>query len=132
MWCFLSQELLDYDAFLEALAQLNEHLAYKEKVRKKLEKHLDLVGAVNVGAGGKKNVQVYEELQEQYEQITLLCNIIVLNLALDEVERFKIEKYKHYCEQFKQFCTTSLRTFHETRGLFKFLTDYIEFNKPPN
>lgn len=123
--------MLDFDAFLEAVGQLNEHLGYKEKVRRKVSKLQEMMSTVTVRAGGERWGAIQEQFlvaQRQFDEISLLCNILVLNLALDEVERFKIEKYKHYCQAFKTFCTESLRDLHETRGLFKFMTDFVRFN----
>jgi len=72
----------------------------------------------------EKEARSLQNLEASYENLDLLCNIMIITMAYYEIERFKIEKYQLYSEAMKKFTQMKTHQDLEVKAFFEFILQF--------
>lgn len=97
---FINNEISDYESFLEALKVQKNFLTMRKRIRYRLDQQLELFNSLdfqNIKDDRIEKIQQkLESLEIEFNEMDLICNIMVVAMGYYEMDRFEIEKYRLY------------------------------------
>lgn len=122
---FINNEIADYEAFIEAIKAQKVYLSNRRSVRFQLDKQLEQFNAFDFQSVKQDKVrkiqQKIESLEIEFNEIDLLCNIMIVVMGYYEMERFEIEKYRLYWEAIAKFSKQQIANQTEILGFYQYL-----------
>eukprot|EP00831_Metopus_contortus_P073686 TRINITY_DN67217_c0_g1_i1.p2 TRINITY_DN67217_c0_g1~~TRINITY_DN67217_c0_g1_i1.p2 ORF type:complete len:166 (+),score=28.65 TRINITY_DN67217_c0_g1_i1:166-663(+) len=102
---FLMYEIFDFEMILESLKTKRKFDSLKqEKKSKLLALRKEASETFNKVDKLTKLMNSIELLEQECSRLDLLINLMNANIGYFEIEKYKITKYRMYCEMLKSFC----------------------------
>ena len=125
---FINKEISDYEAFLEALKVQRNFLTMRKRIRYRLDQQLELFNSQDFQNYKDDRIekiqQKLESLEIEFNEMDLICNIMVVAMGYYEMDRFEIEKYRLYCENIASFWKDQISNQNEILGFFQYLKNF--------
>jgi hypothetical protein len=65
-----------------------------------------------------------ETLEIEFNEIDLICNIMIVVMGYYEMERFEIEKYRLYWEAIAKFSKLQISNQNQILGFYQYLKNF--------
>ena len=102
----------------------------RKRVRYRLDQQLELFNSIdfqNVKDDRIEKIQEkLESLEIEFNELDLICNIMIVAMGHYEMKRFEIEKYRLYCENMSHFSKLQISNQNEILGFFQYLKNFVK------
>lgn len=127
---FINSEIADYEAFIEAIKTQKDYLTMRKRVRYRLDQQLELFNSIDFQSVKDDRVEKIqkklETLEIEFNELDLICNIMIVTMGHYEMKRFEIEKYILYCDSISKFSKMNFSNQNEILAFFQFLKNFAK------
>lgn len=53
--------------------------------------------------------------ERDFRELDMLCNIMIINMAYIEIEKFKLDKYMKYSKCLKEYAQHKVKSYYEVK-----------------